>query len=94
MTNLNYQYQSDVDFDLKFNLLQVQDAYGVVSGSVALNDPSQSWKMTLFVNNLLDKRYAPFINDTADLYGGAHALTQMLPRNSQRYVSLHVKYEF
>jgi iron complex outermembrane receptor protein len=94
VANLNYQYQSDVNFDLKGNPLQVQDAYGVVNGSVALNDPSQSWKVTLFVNNLFDKRYATFINDTADLYGGAHVLTQMLPRNSQRYVGLRVKYEF
>jgi iron complex outermembrane receptor protein len=92
--NLNYQYQSDVNFDLKGNPLQVQEGYGVLNGSIALNSPSGAWKMTLFVNNLLDKRYATYINDTADLYGGAHVLTQMLPRNSQRYAGLRLKYEF
>jgi iron complex outermembrane receptor protein len=94
IANLNYQYQSAVNFDLKGNPLQVQKAYGVVNGSIALSTPSHAVKVTLFVNNLFDKSYATFVGDTADLYGGAHVLSQMLPRNSQRYLGLRVKYEF
>ncbi|RJG24135.1 TonB-dependent receptor [Massilia cavernae] len=94
VANLNYQYQSEVNFDLKVNPLQVQEGYGIVNGSIALSTPMHALKVTLFVNNLFDKSYATFINDTADLHGGAHVLTQLLPRNSQRYVGLRVKYEF
>ncbi|RJG09572.1 TonB-dependent receptor, partial [Massilia cavernae] len=95
IANLNYQYQSEVNFDLKANPLQVQKGYGVVNGSIALSSPSHAFKVTLFVNNLFDKSYATFVGDTADLYGGTHhVLSQMLPRNSQRYVGLRVKYEF
>ncbi|WP_020655898.1 TonB-dependent receptor [Massilia niastensis] len=94
VANLNYQYQSEVNFDLKGNPLQVQKGYGVLNGSIGLSSPSHAFKLTLFVNNLLDKSYATFVNDTADLHGGAHVLTQMLPRNSERYAGLRVKAEF
>lgn len=95
IANLNYQYQSEVNFDLRGNPLQVQKGYGVVNGSIALSTPLHALKVTLFVNNLLDKSYATYVGDAADLYGNTHhVLSQMLPRNSQRYVGLRVKYEF
>ena len=94
IANLNYQYQSAVYFDLGHNPLTVQDGYGVVNGSIALSDPSHSWKVTLYVNNLFDKSYATYIGDNYNFFGNTHVLTQVLPRNSQRYVGLRVKYTF
>ena len=94
VANLNYQYQSDVNFDLGNNPLTVQEAYGVLNASIGVSDPSHQLKVTLFVNNLFDKAYSSFIGDNYNFYGGAHVLTQLLPRNSQRYVGLRVRYEF
>ena len=94
IANLNFQYQSDVNFDLGNNPLLRQAGYGVVNGSIALSDPSHALKVTLYVNNLLDKSYSSFIGDNFNFYSGAHVLTQTLPRNSERYVGLRVKYAF
>lgn len=94
IANVNYQYQSAVNFDLGNNPLTVQKGYGVVNGSIALSDPARGFKITLYVNNLFEKSYATFIGDNFNFYRGAHVLTQTLPRNSQRYVGLRVKYEF
>ncbi|SFV04824.1 TonB-dependent receptor [Pseudoduganella namucuonensis] len=94
VANLNYQRQSEVNFDLGNNPLATQKAYGVVNGSVGFSDPTQSLKVTLYVNNLFDKSYSSFIADNYNFHGGSHVLTQMLPRNSQRYAGLRVKYAF
>ena len=94
IANLNYQHQSAVNFDLGNNPLTVQKGYGVVNGSIALNDAARGFKVTLYVNNLFDKSYTSFIGDNFNFYRSAHVMTQTLPRNSQRYVGLRVKYEF
>jgi iron complex outermembrane receptor protein len=95
IANLNYQHQSKVNFDLANNPRTFQEGYGVLNGSIALSDPSQAFKVTLYVNNLLDKSYATSISDQYNFYGStAHVLTHTLPRNSQRYVGLRVKYSF
>ncbi|WP_432379910.1 TonB-dependent receptor [Duganella sp. P38] len=92
--NLNYQHQSEVNYDLSVNPLTIQRAYGVLNGSVAVTDPSSQIKVTFYVNNLLDKSYNSFVADNFNFYSGAHVLSQTLSRNSQRYVGLRVKYEF
>jgi iron complex outermembrane receptor protein len=92
--NLNYQYQSKVNFDLFQNPLTVQGGYGVVNGSFALGDSNRGYKVTFFANNLFDKSYTGNINDNAGVFGGVHVLTATLPRNAQRYVGMRVKYEF
>ncbi|MHA4871882.1 TonB-dependent receptor [Duganella sp. PWIR1] len=92
--NLNYQYQSKVNFDLFQNPLAGQAGYGVVNGSLAFSSPERQWKITLFGNNLLNKSYTTSIFDNAGLFGGQHVLTQILPRNAQRYLGVRVKYEF
>jgi iron complex outermembrane receptor protein len=92
--NLNYQYQSKVNFDLYQNPLTVQQGYGVLNGSVSLRDDLQGWKLTVFGNNLLDRHYASFIQDGAGVFGGSHVLGATLSRNSRRYVGVRLKYEF
>jgi iron complex outermembrane receptor protein len=93
IANLNYQYQSGVNFDLS-NPLTVQKAYGIVNGSVAFSNPAQDLKVTFYVNNLFDKSYASFIGDHYSVYGNVHVLTQTLSRNADRYVGVRVKYDF
>ena len=92
--NVNYQYQSEVNFDLFRNPLTVQKAYGILNGSVSLMNASKQAKFTLFVNNILNQHYTANISDNAGFFGGAHVLTATLPRNSQRYFGARMKYEF
>jgi len=94
VANLNYQDQSAVNFDLGVNPLTEQEGYGILNGSIAVSSPDRNWKVTLFVNNLLDKSYSSFIGDHYNFYNGSHVLMQYLPRNSERYAGVRVKYEF
>jgi iron complex outermembrane receptor protein len=92
--SLNYQHQSDVNFDLFRNPLTVQPAYGLLNGNVGLSDgPDGHWKLTLFVNNLLDKPYVNGITDSAGTFGGTHVLLQQLPRDARRYAGLRVHFQ-
>jgi iron complex outermembrane receptor protein len=92
--NLNYQYQSPTSFDLASNPLTIEGGYGIVNGSIALADAAHNLKVTLYANNLFDKSYSTFIGDNYNFYSGSHVLNQLLPRNSQRYFGVRVKYEF
>lgn len=94
IVNLNYQHQSAVNYDLSVNPLTVQRAYGVLNGSVALTPPSGQFKLTLYVNNLLNQSYNSFVADNFNFYSGAHVLSQTLSRNAQRYVGVRLKSEF
>ncbi len=88
---LNYQHQSAVSFDLLGDPLLVQNAYGVLNGSVGIEHGP--FKVTAFVNNLFDQHFAAGLADTFGTYG-VHAVTQVLSRDSQRYFGLKVGVHF
>lgn len=92
--SLDYQYQSDVNFDLYQNPRAVQSAYGVLNGSIGIRTSGNTgYRVSAFVNNLLDKQYVTTIGDA----GGASLIgntLQLLPRNASRYVGLKVGYQF
>jgi iron complex outermembrane recepter protein len=94
---LSYQHQSEVNFDLLGNPLTVQDAYGVINTSFAMDFGKT--KATIFINNLLDENYASSLADGFGTYGGSaandtHVITQFLSRDSQRYVGIKLGYSF
>jgi iron complex outermembrane receptor protein len=92
--SLNYQHQSEVNFDLFRNPLTVQPAYGLLNGNVGLGDGDDGhWKLTLFVNNLLDKPYVNGITDSAGTFGGRHVLFQQLARDARRYAGLRLHFQ-
>jgi iron complex outermembrane receptor protein len=85
---VNYQHQSDVNFDLLGNPLLVQKAYGVLNASFGVE--IENFKVTAFVNNLFNKHYASSLADGFGTYGGSatndtHPISQFLTRDSQRY---------
>ncbi|WP_313168863.1 TonB-dependent receptor [Massilia oculi] len=94
IVNINGQYQSSVNYDLAANPLADQKGYGTVNGSIAFFNPSQNLKLTFYVNNLFDKSYASFVGDNYNVFGNVHVLTQTLPRNSDRYFGVRMKYDF
>ena len=94
IANVNGQYQSSVNYDLAANPLADQKGYGTVNGSIAFFNPSQNVKLTFYVNNLFDKSYASFVGDNYNVFNNVHVLTQTLPRNSDRYFGVRMKYDF
>lgn len=92
---INYAWQDEVNFDLFNDPLTVEDAYGVFNLNVGLeSNDDLTWKVTAFVNNLFDEEYASSLLNASALFGGAQVLTQILPRNAQRYGGLRFQVGF
>ena len=89
--NVSYQHQSSVSFDLLGNPLLMQGAYGLLNSSVGVEHGA--YKLSLFVNNLLDQHYASGMTDGFGSYG-VHLVTQVLTRDSQRYFGMKLGAKF
>lgn len=94
---LNYRHQGDVNFDLLGGPLLEQKAYGVLDASFAVE--RGRYKLTLFANNLLDENFAANLADNYGVVGGSasndvHVITQVLTRDSERYVGLKATVTF
>jgi iron complex outermembrane receptor protein len=88
---LNYQYQSAINFDLLGDPLDTQGAYGVFNGSVGVE--RGPYKFTFFVNNLFDQHYAVGLSDNFGSYG-VHYITQVVPRDADRYFGAKLGVKF
>ena len=93
--NVGYVWQDKVNFTLTQNPLTVQDSNGVANASIGINEKaSDLYRVSLFVNNLTDESYTVGMQDARELFGNKTALVQILPRSSQRYCGVRVKYSF
>ena len=92
--NILYSWQDDTNYSLTQHPELTQDSYGVANMRIGLNDKADRYSVTLFVNNLFDKGYATSKLDLAKIYGGATAMAQVTPRNTQRYVGLQARFNF
>jgi iron complex outermembrane recepter protein len=93
--NVNYNWQSDVTYDLFGNPLTQQDSYGIFNLSFGLKESENSnWQVTAFVNNVFDETYSAGITDGRNFFGGSVVLTQQLARNYSRYGGLRIKLGF
>jgi iron complex outermembrane receptor protein len=92
--NLTYVWQDEVNFDLLQNPLSEHDSYGVGDFSVGINDKNDRYRITAFVNNFTDENFSATIIDYRQVYGGARALLGSLPRASQRYYGVRVRFNF
>jgi len=92
--NFSYQWQDEVNFDLLQHPDTVQDAYGIfnLSAGIAARDEKESYRLTLFVNNLFDENYVSSI--AASGFTSAEALTHQIPRGSEIYGGLKLKMNF
>jgi iron complex outermembrane recepter protein len=94
---LNYQHQSDVNFDLLGNPLLTQKSYGIFNAGIGAE--FGPLRATVFVNNLFDKHYAGGLSDGFGTLGGsatnpAHVIYQVLPRDSSRFFGIKLQYKF
>ena len=90
----NLAMQSDQLYELSPNPVvrraTTVDGYATVDASIALADPSDRWKLTLFVKNLFDKSYAASIISGGQ--GGSYRY--IIPREADRYFGLTGKFNF
>ena len=54
---VDYKWQSKVFFDIYNDALDVQDAYGLLNGSISVGTSDKDWLLTGWIRNALDERY-------------------------------------
>ena len=59
-----YRFQGRTEFALSQDPLQIQGAYGIANLGLGIRDKRDRYKLSLFVNNLFDKRYAAGLNSS------------------------------
>ena len=96
-----YRHQSAVNFALNEDPHEVQPQYGIANFSLGINDNSDRYKASVFVNNAFDKHYAVSIADTTSGFkdaGGSSTGTAgtawTMPRDEFRYFGARVDVTF
>ena len=84
----DYNWQSQVQYDIGQFADTIQKAYGIWNAGIALSDPSKGWRVALLAKNLSDKSYASFLSR------GATYVNRWVPRDDQRYFGINARYEF
>ena len=92
--NIAYTWQDEVQFGIDQNPSDVEDAYGVTNIRAGITDKNGRYELTAFVNNAFDEQYAGERDDLSPAYGNDTVLFHVLPRNSQRYWGLKVRFNF
>ncbi|WP_170150218.1 TonB-dependent receptor [Parahaliea mediterranea] len=93
--NVSYRWQDEVNFNLNQDPQTAYDSYDVLDLSVGIVERErEAYRVTLFVNNLLDDGYVQSLANLGNLYGGKQAIGQVLSRDSQRYAGVRVKFNF
>ncbi len=93
--NFSYRWQDDVVFNLNQDPEMQYDSFDVLDLSVGIVERERAaYRVTLFVNNVLDENYLVSKANLGQLYGGRQAIGQILARDSQRYAGVRVKFQF
>ncbi|WP_347304228.1 TonB-dependent receptor [Croceibacterium sp. TMG7-5b_MA50] len=94
----DWTHQSSVNFDIGGNPRALQEGYGVLNGSVGIE--SDQFRLSFFVNNLLDKAYVTSIGAAAGSTTDAGVnntnlgLIQFVPRDARRYVGVRARLNY
>jgi iron complex outermembrane receptor protein len=85
--NGEYNWQSEVQYDLAQSPDAIQPAYGILNASVGLAS-SSGWRVAFLVKNLLNQSYASFLQNSGS------NINRYVPRDDQRYMGINARYEF
>ncbi len=94
-----YRWQDDVNFSLSQDPRTIQKAYGVVDLKLGITDLKDRYKVSVFANNLFDKRYAQGIGNGTSGYSNPAIPTALgrtwLPgRDAFRYFGARLDVNF
>ncbi|MGI4840771.1 MAG: TonB-dependent receptor [Janthinobacterium lividum] len=84
----DYNWQSEVQYDISQNPDTKQGAYGIWNASVALADYNNGWRVALLAKNLTDKSYSPL------LASGTGYIYRAVARDDQRYFGVQLRKDF
>src|ERR1700722_17864379 len=90
----SYTYTSLVNYALTLDPTTIQKAYGILNLSAGLQDARDRYKVTFFVNNVLDKHYHPDISDLASTFGSTPAIGALVPRDFGPYAGIRLSAQF
>lgn len=85
--NGEYNWQSEVQYDLAQSPDAIQPAYGILNASIGLAS-SSGWRVAFLVKNLLNQSYASFLQNSGS------NINRYVPRDDQRYMGINARYEF
>jgi iron complex outermembrane receptor protein len=90
----SYTYTSTVNYALTQDPYTVQKGYGILNLSAGMQDAHDRYKVTFFVNNVLDKHYHPDITNLASTFGSTEAIGALVPRDFSTYAGLRLSAQF
>ena len=93
--NASYVWQDSINFSQSQDPRTEFGSYGVLNLRIGINDKaSDRYRLTAFVNNLLDENYLSGMVALDPLFGGALATANIYSRDSQRYYGVELKLNF
>ena len=90
----SYAYTSQVNYALTLDPTTVQKGYGILNLSTGLQDAHERFKVSVFVDNVLNKHYHPDIADQASTFGSTSAIQALVPRDFSTYAGVQVSAQF
>lgn len=83
----DYNWQSDVQYDLSISPNTIQPDYAIVNATIALSSGVGGWRVAILGKNLGNQSYASF------LLPGANT-QRSVPRDDQRYFGINARLDF
>ena len=95
-SSIGYQWQSKTHFDLLNNPNSKIGSYGIANANIGIRDLDDTYRVTLFVNNLMDKYYYTGVLDYSNFFdgNGEAAISHFIPRGASRYYGVRLHYNF
>lgn len=91
---LNYRWQSEVQYDANQNPASEQDSYGVADLSFGIEEQSGQYVLSFFVYNLFDEQYVNNITAFTDATAQSDSVIQFVPKSADRYFGGTFRYNF
>ena len=90
----SYTYTSTVNYTLTQDPEAIQKGYGILNLSAGMRDAHDHFKVTFFVDNVLNKHYHPDISNLSSTFGGTEAIGALVPRDFSTYGGVRVSAQF
>jgi iron complex outermembrane receptor protein len=85
---MDYNWQSQVIYDISQSPDAIQPAYGIVNATVSLSNTAKGWRIAVLGKNLANRSYSPL------LATGGTIVVRFVPRDDRRYFGITARYDF